>query len=221
MITLHASTIRATRLFCLLTPLFLAGCSAFGTRIDPDTKDVQSKSFDEAGNRVPTVSTLHSLARVLAARGNDPQCEVVLLRLISDYPRYAPAYNELAELRLRNDHPAEALAAIEEGLRHLPQDRVLLSNRGMLHVLQHDFEAALVAFDAALQTWPDDVRLRSNRALALGMMGREDEALQDYLRVFPPERALHNLDVIVQAREDMEDAAAEQPVLAAPMASTQ
>ena len=184
--------------------------------------DEGSSVFDEGGNRVPTVATLHSLARILAARRNDPQCELVLLRLLSDHPNYLPAYNELAELRLRHDRPAEALQALEAGLVVAPKDRTLLNNRGMLHVLQGAHEEAVLAFEQALEIWPEDVMLHSNRALALGMSGRQDEALAAYLQVFPPERAYHNMAVIARAAGDEKTAAIHmaRAALAAREAST-
>ncbi len=196
---------RALLLACFL----LAACTSPAMRSDP-AGDLPDRSFDEAGNRVPTVATLHSLARVLAARGNDPQCEVVLLHLISLHPSYTPAYNELAELRLRRNRPGEALMALEGGLAVAPQDRVLLNNRGMLHVLLGDYEQAVLAFDQALTVWPDEVLFRSNRALALGMLGREEEALAAYLDVVSPSRAHHNLAVISLALGDEDGAESHQ-----------
>ncbi len=204
--TLRTRTICSTRAFFVFAFSLLAGCTTPMTGVESDVAmNIDSKSFDEGGNRVPTTDTLHSLARILASRGNDPQCELVLLHLISQHPTYAPAYNELAELRLRRDRPAEALAALECGLKAVPRDRVLLNNRGMLHVLQEDYPEAVQSFDHALKMRPDDVQLQSNRALALGLMGREEDAWAAYLTVFSPSRALHNIAVIREARGDAEE----------------
>jgi Flp pilus assembly protein TadD len=179
-----------------------SACAATGPWEDYE----ESRSFDEGGDRVPTAATLHSLARVLAARGNDPQCEVVLVHLVVQHPTYAPGYNELAELRLRGGRPAEALAALEQGLAAAATDLVLLNNLGMLHVLEERYAEAVTAFDRALEARPEDVQLRSNRALALGLMGREDEALAAYREVFPLPRAHHNMAVIHEGLGDLEGA---------------
>ena len=191
----------------LLGTAALSGCAVPPRASEVDEPMVRDISFDELGERVPSVATLQSLARVLAAQGNDPQCAIVLRRLIADYPRYTPAYNELAELYLRQNKPEWALQTLRSGLEVAPEDPVLLNNLGMYHVLQEDYDEAIASFAKALETYPEDVRLLGNKAMALGLAGRKDEALALYSEIVTLAAAHRNLAVICEALGEEEEAA--------------
>jgi Flp pilus assembly protein TadD len=180
------------RLLAFATLFALAGACAGPSR--------DSDDFDRGQGRAPTAATLHAVARLLAAQDRGDECEGALERLIEQYPDFAPAYNDLAELHLRHGREAEAEAALEAGLERRPEDAVLLNNLGMCRLLRGDREAALASFTAASAAQPQDARSRANMALALGLLGRTEEAEALYLQVLGPEEARKNLATIATIR---------------------
>ena len=158
--------------------------------------------FSYGSERGPTVKTLQSVAHIMAAQGRDAECEEVLLKLVDTHPRFLPAYNELAELYMRNDELESAEAILNAGLEVEPTDSVLLNNLGMTHLVRGEYEDALASFTKAAEADPDDARCRANMASCLGMLGRLEEALSLFYQVVPPKEAHYNLGVIAEAIGD-------------------
>jgi Flp pilus assembly protein TadD len=175
-----------------------ASCSSTGR----DPAGARESSFDDGSGRRPSARTLDSMAHVLAAQGRDGPCEVVLHKLIATHPDYTPAYNELAELYLRHDGLDSAIAVLERGVERAPADPVLLNNLGLCEVLLGRPAEALERFTQAAAASPGDARCRANMALALGLLGRMEEAEALYLQVLPPDEVRHNLSVIAEMRAD-------------------
>jgi len=186
--------------------VLLVSCASERARRDASGAE---EGFDLAADRGPSVKTLHAMAHVLAAQGKDGECELVLNKLIGEHPSFLPAYNELSELYLRHERIDSALEVLRAGLRRDPSDPVLLNNLGMCHVLRGEYPAALEQFTAAAARVPEDGRSRANMAVALGMLGRMDEALALYMQVLSPADAHHNLGVLLTSRGDPEGAARE------------
>ena len=181
---------------CLLLP----ACGATGTRPpEPPQPLYAPDAFDRGAERGPTIETLHSLAHVMAAQGRDGECEIVLEKLIETHPRFMPAYNELAELCMRQDRPEAARAALVAGLDVEPEDSVLLNNLGMLHFVHGEYGLALERFTAAAAVDTTDARSRANLAASLGMLGRVEECLAAYYLIVPPAEAHHNVAVLCEA----------------------
>lgn len=209
MTTTIASFHRATLLVAALSFAALGGACVSNT---PQSTPAAS-SFDSGSHRLPSAATLQSVARIMAAQGKEDQCELVLLRLVGDFPQYAPAYNELAELYLRAGRVESAAKALELGLAQVPEDVVLLNNLGLCHVMQKNYEQALAQFTAAAACDPADVRSRCNMAMALGLLGRMDEASALYTQSMAAADAHFNLGVLHRMRGD-EDKAAEEFAIA-------
>jgi Flp pilus assembly protein TadD len=191
----------------LLSPLLataLVLSSACATY--PSKDDYAPDSFDGAVDRGPSIATLHAMARVMAAQGRDSECEVVLEKLLTEHPDFMPAYNELAELHMRNGSLLSAEATLEAGLQRAPEDPTLLNNMGMALLLEQRYEASLDYFTQAAAADPGDARCRANMATALGMLGRIDEALALYYQVLPPEDAHYNVAVLCRSIGDDERA---------------
>ena len=191
------------RAFASLALLLATGCASTH-QWRPGDPEPPETSFDIDGNRVPSIHTLHSMAHVLAQRGNDPQCERVLRRLIANHPDFIPAYNELAELYLRNEAVDSAQMALELGLERAPDDVVLMNNLGMCQLLAKNYEGALTTFTRATAAHPYDLRTRANMAVALGLLGRAEECEALYRQVTSEDDAYHNVAVLCQARGDAE-----------------
>lgn len=193
-----------------LVMLPLVGCAADANQSSMSRygQTDADAAFDAGANRPPTPRTLYSMARILAAQGRDPQCEMVLIRIIREHPRFMPAYCDLAELKLRNHNIDDAIQTLSAGLSVSPRDAILANNLGMCWMLKGDYDEALSMFTQAAGANPDDARFRANMAASLGLLGRYDEALSLYEQVIPIPDARHNLAVISAARGD--DARAEQ-----------
>jgi Flp pilus assembly protein TadD len=194
---------RSTLLRCAgaLALALLVACAS-----GPSQDDFAPDSFDMATDRAPSVNTLHAMARVMAAQGRDAECEVVLDKLIAEHPDFLPAYNELAELHMRNGSLLSAQTALELGLERAPEDTVLSNNMGMCLLLQQRYEDSLPHFARASAADPSDARSRANMATALGLLGRTDEALALFYQVMPPSDAHHNVAVLCRTIGDNERA---------------
>ena len=197
----HASLVA----FALLAPALASCASAPETRVEGQASTPEA-TFDSTGDRVPTAKTLQTLAHILANKGNDPQCEVVLLRLVDAHPEFAPGYNELAELYMRQDRSEEAASALEAGTAAVPADSVLWNNLGMVYLIRRELDAARESFMRACAVAPDDARPRANLAVALAMSGRLEEAEAVYLQATTRSRAYHDLAVLCEARGDLDEA---------------
>jgi tetratricopeptide (TPR) repeat protein len=185
----------------MLLALLVSGCATDGMSAGPLSASGPGGQFAHAANRPPTPRTLLAYARVLAAQEKEGECLFVLKKLIQDYPRFMPAYNELAELHLRHRRFEDATAVLNGGLNRAPRDPVLLNNLGMCWMLRNEYAKALVLFTRAAGLAPGNARYRSNMAAALGMMGRDQEALALYEQVLPETEAQYNLTVLRRARQ--------------------
>lgn len=176
----------------------VVGCSE-PARSGPDTDWVQNDSlsdFEAQANRPPTVKTLWAMADILATQGKDSECEFVLRRIIYEYPSFLPAYNSLAELKMRQGQTKAAIKSLQEGLEIEPETPVLLNNLGMCWIILQDNEIALEMFTKAAGIMPENPKYRANMAVALGLMGRDEESLSLFNQVLPVELANQNLCVL-------------------------
>jgi Flp pilus assembly protein TadD len=188
--------------------LCLAGCqSSQGPSKRPTAKRQNlaaeanpPDSFDAGAGKPPTAATMYSLARILAAQGNTNRCIGVLRNLIQSYPDCAPAYNALAEAYLSIDRADEAISALTAGVTRHPKDPILLNNLGMAYFLDGDYQSALANFDRASDVQPDEPTYRSNKAAALGMLGRVSESAELYRKDLRQSEVHENIDVLLRAR---------------------
>jgi Flp pilus assembly protein TadD len=176
----------------------IVGCSP-SARSKQNTDWVQNDSlgdFEGQSNRPPTVKVLWAMADILATQGKDPQCEFVLKRIIYEHPSFLPAYNSLAELKMRQGQTKEAVKTLREGLEIEPETPILLNNLGMCWMILKDNEMALEMFTKAAGLMPENPKYRANMAVALGLMGREEESMSLFSQVLPAELACQNLCVL-------------------------
>ena len=181
-----------------LCVLYVGGCSeSAGSGQSTDWAMNKSElEFQTQGNNPPTVKTLSAMAQILAAQGRDSECEYVLKRIIQDNPKYLPAYNSLAELQMRQGKTNAAIETLRHALAINPEDTVLLNNLGMCWIVRRDYETALKMFTKAAGILPENVKYRANMAVALGLMGRDEESLSLFKQILPEDQANHNLSIL-------------------------
>ena len=200
----RASAVSAGLCAAMLFGAFSLGGCTESTAAVPAGGWAQSSAdseFQTQADRPPTTRTLWAMADILAAQGKDSECEYVLKRIIQNDPKFLPAYNSLAELQMRQGQPNAATATLQDALRIGPDDPVLLNNLGMCRLVRRDYENALMVFDKAAAIAPENVKYRANMAVALGLMGREDESLALFKQVLPEDQAARNVEVLRQARK--------------------
>jgi Flp pilus assembly protein TadD len=187
--------------------LMLAGCARDKQQTRPGRWDDQA--FERGSDKPPTTKTLYATSKVLAAQNKLPECEHLLIRIIQDEPRLMAAYCDLAEVQMRQNQIDKAAATLAFGLKVSPADPVLLNNLGVCQLFKADYAKALDYFRQAAQSRPEEASYRANEALALGMLGREDEAQKTYRQILPPVDVTHNLKILQQARKNRQRASVE------------
>ncbi len=177
----------------------LVGCAAAESSFTKENPG--DAEFASGADRTPTPQTLLSLARILAAQGKDDSCAEVLIHILREYPRCLSAYVDLAQLHMRHHRPDDAVAVLQAGLEVAPGNATLLNDMGMCCLLQRQYEPAIELFIQAAAAG-GDARPRGNLAVALGMLGRYEEALAVYSQIVPAGQAHYNLALLCQARND-------------------
>jgi tetratricopeptide (TPR) repeat protein len=185
-----------------------AGCETTQeTRPSNFTQDHNIDSEFAAGaDRPPTPHTIFRLARLLAAQGKDQAAESALTNCLDRYPDFSPAYEELANLYVRHRKIEDAARVLQSGLHISPNDPVLRNDLGMCWLMLERYQLALEQFQIAAQASPDDARYAANVALALGSLGRYDEAIEHYRAIVPIGQGHYNVGVIARAHGDEERA---------------
>lgn len=177
--------------------------------LSPPEGTTETNGFASGTERPPSTNTMFALAQLLATQGQDRRAQLTLKRVIQLEPRYAPAYSELAELHMRHQRVKDAIATLEEGLSHCPDDPVLTNNLGMCYLTQGNHKKALKYFTRASGIKPHNARYRGNMAVVLGLMGRYEESLSLFQQVVSPLDAHRNLKILSEARNDEDQLAQE------------
>ena len=208
---LHLNTARFVAFFpaLVISAVMFGGCAGIGGSYSSRDRTGLLETAPGA-YQSPNAKTLYAMSRILMSQGREDQGELVLLGLIMEYPRFSPAYCDLAELRMLQGRLDDAIQELSRGLQVAPQDPFLLNNLGVCSLLKGDFDRALGNFTMAAELMPSKRRYRANMALALGMMGSDEESLSLYMQLLPDELAQHNLNIIAEIRKDFEQALQER-----------
>jgi len=193
--------------------LATAGCSGLGQKGQPSNPAARNLSAEEprvGDDRPPTIRTRYAMARLMAAQGRDDESEAVFKQILAESPSFMPAYCDLAELQMRQQRLDDATRTLRAGLTIEPRNPVLYNNLGLCCMLRGDYQGALEMLTEAAANMPQNTRYRANLALALGMMGRYEEAFALEQQVLPLAAAHQNMAIIHAARGDRARAAEEQ-----------
>ena len=188
----------------LMAMASLAGCQSDTSRTDAPngTSLLMNDEFASSSDKPPSAETLYRLARVLEAQGKSAQAKSALEATIKRYPKYLPAYCDLAESQVRQRKIGAAILTLKRGLAVDSDDAVLLNNLGMCRLLQGDNAQARENFESAAAAAPNDARYQSNLALATAMLGQYDESLELYKQILSGGQAHYNVAVACEARND-------------------
>ncbi len=156
--------------------------------------------FDGGPLKPATAETLQLTARVLAAKGSTAQAGFLLNRLAAEYPDHVGTYTEGAEVLLIEGRVAEAIEWLDRGLARMPDQPVLLNDRGLCNLLASNLPAATRDFEAAYSADPGDADYVCNLALARALAGNEEAASELWGRVLPAGDVNANLQVSRKAR---------------------
>lgn len=156
--------------------------------------------FAGGDERLPTEETLRMTARILAAKGEFAQAEFTVERMFVMFPDRVGTYTEAAELLLRQGRVAEAVGVLNAGLERLPDNPVLLNDRGLCHLLAGDPTSASVDFDAAHAIDPADADFVANAALAAALRGDEARARRLWSQVVTPAITEENIRIAVSSK---------------------
>ena len=162
-----------------------------GTRTDDD--------FTLETDRPPSAKTLYAMAALIRTQERPIEYEAILQRIVRQYPKFLPAYCDLAEHLTQQNRVDEAVHALAAGLRVSKRDPVLLNNMGLCHLMKGDYEQAARRFEQAAGADPQQARYRANLAVALGMLGRDAEARALFRQVIGARDVEHNLRILRQA----------------------
>jgi len=175
----------------------LAGCQQPAqTRLTMpvDSQQTPDTAFDP--QRPPSAQTMYVMAEILISQGYEQRAEALLGRIGVEYPEYLPAYNTMAEIRMRARRIPEAMATLQAGLKVQPADPVLWNNMGMCWLIRQEYQNALDCFVQAAGIAPENTRYRSNMATSLALLGRSEEALALYQQILPKQQAMENVRLL-------------------------
>ena len=185
-----------------ITLLCAALAAAAGCQSAPDKDE---DWFDGGPLKPASAETLQLTARVLAAKGNTDQAGFILNRLAAEYPDHVGTYTEGAEVLLLEGRVSEAIGWLSRGLERMPNQPVLLNDRGMCHLLASDLTSATRDFKAAYLIDPGDADYVCNLALARALAGHEEVATELWSRVISPSDVAKNLATCRLARPNFKN----------------
>ncbi|MGB8601800.1 MAG: sulfotransferase [Rhizomicrobium sp.] len=130
-----------------------------------------------------TLASLMARAADAAATGDLVGAEALFARATARAPNNAGVWGSLACLRNLVGQPAGALVAADTALALIPDDAVLLVQRGDALSALHRAGEALAAFTAAIKKSPGSVPAGFGRGRALLALGQPDKALEAFRAV--------------------------------------
>jgi Flp pilus assembly protein TadD len=131
------------------------------------------------------------IARV--AQGNGAAAEAALRRALEIDPDFPAACNALGIVLEQRGAHDEAREHFEHAIALQPSSYEPLNNLGASYLATHDNARALDVLQRAALLEARDPAVFNNMGIALGRLGRYDEALEAFLRAGPEHAAQNNL----------------------------
>lgn len=195
-------------------PSLYALASAFGEAQVSETQISEAQSeraleiVREGRSRYPQDAALVlAEAEVLSGRGDDAGAEGVLASARAFAPENPEVANQLAITQARQGKTDEARATLEEVAAQNPQvGSVLERNLAQLYLEAGSSEEALATLEPLLERTPDDPDLYTLYGVALGRVGRFDQALNaldEALRLAPESASAQNARRLVEQNQQL------------------
>ncbi|MGQ5529999.1 tetratricopeptide repeat protein [Bacillus sp. CGMCC 1.60114] len=109
--------------------------------------------------------------------------EYILRALIEDVPMMSGSFIHLGALYNNQERYREAIAILEKGLEHHPEEDELYIGLGVSHHLKGDTEGALQLMNDVLLMDESHLNARYNKACYLAVLNRNEEAIGELERV--------------------------------------
>ncbi|OHB60473.1 MAG: hypothetical protein A2Y12_15350 [Planctomycetes bacterium GWF2_42_9] len=188
--------------------LFVCGCSeSTQNKKNKNLASHDDTAFAKGANQKPTINTLYAGAKIYIHQGRLDKAESLLQRIIDQYPKYIPAYTDLAEIKIRKRKTTEAVDVLSKSINENGLDPKTLNNLGMCWMLRRDYSQALEMFTQAAGLDCENTRYRANMAMALALMQRDEEALALYRQILPADQTNKNMNILRYARSSMSQSA--------------
>ena len=166
---------------------------------DPD------RALTEAAKAQPRFAgyAMRIAARALAAKGDVPGAEAMLLRLLAANPQDGAAFADLGRIRLDSGNVAGAIDSTVRAVALSPNSLAALTLRGELVRAQYGLVAALPWFEAALSRDAYYYDALIDYAATLGDVGRYQDMLEATRRALdarPDDPQAYYLQAVLAAR---------------------
>ncbi len=157
------------------------------------------------GKELDKDKTPRELADEYLEAGQLRKAEHALLRIISDEPNDASAYNKLGMVYLRDKNFKDARASLKQALKLEPENDTFYNNLGLLHYQQGQYEDAIEAYERSLEI---DNKIPSrlvNLGLAYFMVKKYRKASDQYSQalILDPRNEEYR-ELLKQAEEKMD-----------------
>ncbi|MBD2596430.1 TIGR03032 family protein [Nostoc spongiaeforme FACHB-130] len=160
----------------------------------------------------PTADHLYAETLALQKQGKITEAIAQYEKLISQHPRYAPAWHQLGVIRERLGQTEEAILAYEKVIEINPHHAQAHNNLGILRVDAKDLDEAVKCFTAAIQSKPDYAFAHNNLGLVWQMQSKLPQAatkFREALQINPEYAEAHlNLGIVLEAQNNLEGAIA-------------
>jgi|GEM_PF-1301759 len=107
--------------------------------------------FNEALKISQKPEILFNLASALSYKGEKEKAEEIFIKLIKEYPDYAPSFSELGMITFEKGKTEEAINLMMEGLEKEPKNQYILANIGYAYEKLNDIENALKYWKKAIE----------------------------------------------------------------------
>ncbi len=129
--------------------------------------------------------------------------------VIQKMPNFSTAYLNRGAAMLKMNRLEEAMADFNQAIMLDPQKARLYLNRGTAYLLKKEYILALDDFNQAIVLVPEQVEAYFNRAILNELMGKDQDAINDYTQILLREKkweAYYNRGVLLDKMGDQEAA---------------